>query len=120
MQIWDTAGQERFRTITSAYYKNAQGIIMVFDLKVKRTLDNIEQFWLDEIKKYAEKDVQLVVVGNKMDCEDLQVTEEEMAAFSLKYGIPCIKVSAKSGDGVTQAFETIARNCIKIFGKQTS
>lgn len=55
-----------------------------------------------------------------MDCEDLQVTEEEMAAFSLKYGIPCLKVSAKSGEGVTQAFETIARNSIKTFGKQTN
>lgn len=42
MQIWDTAGQERFRTITSAYYKNAQGIIMVFDLRVRKTLENIE------------------------------------------------------------------------------
>lgn len=39
-----------------------------------------------------------------MDCEDLQVTEQEMAAFSLKYGIPCLKVSAKSGEGVTPAF----------------
>jgi small GTP-binding protein len=41
LQIWDTAGQERFRTITSAYYKNAQGIMLVFDLKVKKTFENV-------------------------------------------------------------------------------
>ena len=32
LQVWDTAGQERFRTITKAYYKGAQGILMVFDV----------------------------------------------------------------------------------------
>jgi len=53
LQIWDTAGQERFRTITSAYYKNAQGIMVVFDLKTKKSFENMEQFWLDEIKKYG-------------------------------------------------------------------
>ncbi len=57
----------------------------------------MEQFWLDEIKKYGEKDTQLVVVGNKADCQDLSITEEELAAFSLKHGIPCHKVSAKTG-----------------------
>lgn len=71
MQIWDTAGQERFRTITSAYYKNAQGIMVVYDLKIHKTFENMETFWLDEIKKYAEKDVQLVIVGNKADCQNL-------------------------------------------------
>lgn len=100
MQIWDTAGQERFRTITSAYYKNAQSIILVFDLRVRKTLENVEEFWMDEIKKYSEKDVQLVVVGNKADCEDLEVAEDELATFALKHGIPCLKVSAKTGDGV--------------------
>ena len=76
LQIWDTAGQERFRTITSAYYKNAQGIVLVFDLRVKKTLENVEEFWMEEVKKYAEKNVQIVVVGNKADCEDTEVAEE--------------------------------------------
>lgn len=117
MQIWDTAGQERFRTITSAYYKNAQGIMVVYDLKIHKTFENMETFWLDEIKKYSEKDVQLVIVGNKADCQNLEVTEEEIAAFSLKHGIPCHRVSAKTGDGVAEAYEVLARNCLKVFGK---
>jgi small GTP-binding protein len=41
LQIWDTAGQERFRTITSAYYKNAHGIIIVFDLLNQKSFDDL-------------------------------------------------------------------------------
>lgn len=48
--------------------------------------------------------MQLVIVGNKADCQELEIAEEELAAFSLKYGYQCFRVSAKSGDGVTQAF----------------
>lgn len=62
----------------------------------------------------------MLVVGNKADCEDLEVQEDEMASFSLTHGIPCLKVSAKNGDGVGQAFELLARNCIKTFGKTSN
>jgi GTPase SAR1 family protein len=89
---------------------------MVFDLRTRKTLENIADFWLDEVKKYGEKEVQLVVIGNKMDCEDTEVTEEDLAAFSLKYGVPCLRVSAKTGDQVELAFETLAKSCLKTFG----
>lgn len=45
-QIWDTAGQERFRTITSAYYKGADGIIMVYDLTEASSVDDLENYWI--------------------------------------------------------------------------
>lgn len=45
--------------------------MVVFDLKVMKSFENMESFWLDEIAKYGEKDVQLVVVGNKADCQGL-------------------------------------------------
>ena len=46
-QIWDTAGQERFRTITSAYYKGADGIIMVYDLTEASSVDDLENYWIN-------------------------------------------------------------------------
>ena len=46
---WDTAGQERFRTITNAYYKGADGIVMVYDVTDMQSFTDIEQYWLNEV-----------------------------------------------------------------------
>jgi len=42
LQIWDTAGQERFRTITSAYYRGADGIITVYDVTNQESFDHVQ------------------------------------------------------------------------------
>ena len=69
-QIWDTAGQERFRTITSAYYRGSQGILLVFDITDVTSFDSIVKFWMNEVEMYAEKDAVFFLVGNKSDLED--------------------------------------------------
>lgn len=70
LQIWDTAGQERFRTITNAYYKGADGIVMVYDITSSSSFEDIERFWLNEVESYAEKDVELLLLGNKSDLNE--------------------------------------------------
>ena len=52
LQIWDTAGQDRFRTITSSYYRGANGILIVYDCTDKESFENIKT-WMSEIDKYA-------------------------------------------------------------------
>jgi len=106
LQIWDTAGQERYRTITNAYYKGADGIIIVFDITNKESFQNIDS-WLDEIDKNVGEDVNIMIFANKSDLtnpEDVMVTEEEIAEFSKLKGIPVIKTSAKTGAGVDDSF----------------
>jgi Ras-related protein Rab-1A len=73
-QIWDTAGQERFRTITSAYYKGSHGILLVYDITDGQSYQDIDKFWLQEVENYAEKDVELYLIGNKSDLVERRAT----------------------------------------------
>lgn len=65
LQIWDTAGQERFRSVTHAYYRDAQALLLLYDITNKSSFDNIRA-WLTEIHEYAQRDVVIMLLGNKV------------------------------------------------------
>uniref|UniRef100_A0A3Q2TEX9 Si:dkey-16l2.16 n=1 Tax=Fundulus heteroclitus TaxID=8078 RepID=A0A3Q2TEX9_FUNHE len=54
LQIWDTAGQERFRTITSTYYRNTHGVIIVYDVTNAESFVNVKR-WLNEISDNCDR-----------------------------------------------------------------
>ena len=66
VQVWDTAGQERYRSITNAYYRGAEGILIVFDVTKKESFENIEN-WINEVTVYTGKEVVMICLGNKND-----------------------------------------------------
>ncbi|KAL4285102.1 hypothetical protein GQ457_16G025430 [Hibiscus cannabinus] len=68
LQIWDTAGQERFRTITTAYYRGAMGILLVYDVTDESSFNNIRN-WIRNIEQHASDNVNKILVGNKADME---------------------------------------------------
>jgi len=109
LQIWDTAGQERFRTITSSYYRGAQGIILVFDCTDMESFNNVKQ-WLGEIDRYACENVNKLLVGNKVDLVSGRVVDKNVATeFAESMSIPYIETSAKNASGVEDAFMMMAR-----------
>jgi len=109
LQIWDTAGQERFRTITSSYYRGAQGIILVFDCTDMESFNNVKQ-WLGEIDRYACENVNKLLVGNKTDLVQGRVVDKSVAnEFADSMSIPYIETSAKNATGVEEAFMMMAR-----------
>jgi len=119
LQIWDTAGQERFRTITSAYYRGADGIIMVYDVTSSESFDHVEE-WLSEVDRYANENTAKLLVGNKADLvEERQVSEEVASKFAAKIRTPFIETSAKTATNVDAAFLTMAKELIKNREKPT-
>lgn len=113
LQIWDTAGQERFRTITSAYYRGADGIIMVYDVTSSDTFDHVND-WLKEVNRYASEGTCKLLVGNKSDrTADKAVTAETAKEFADELGIAFLETSAKSAKNVEEAFLTLAGELIK-------
>ncbi|XP_023567334.1 ras-related protein Rab-26 isoform X2 [Octodon degus] len=76
LQIWDTAGQERFRSVTHAYYRDAHALLLLYDVTNKTSFDNI-QAWLTEIQEYAQDDVVLMLLGNKVDSTQERAVKRE-------------------------------------------
>lgn len=113
LQIWDTAGQEKFRNITTSYYRGAHGIIVVCDVTNQRSFDNLAG-WIDEIAKHVnEKELQMLLIGNKVDMEDSRViTTEMLEEFANKYDMPYIETSAKAGNNVEEVFNKMANEII--------
>lgn len=113
LQIWDTAGQERFRTITSAYYRGADGIIMVYDVTSMDSFDHVND-WLKEVNRYASDGTCKLLVGNKSDrIADKIVTNEQGKKFADDIGIAYLETSAKNAKNVEEAFLTLAGELIK-------
>ena len=111
VQVWDTAGQERYRSITNAYYRGAEGILIVFDLTQKESFENIEN-WINEVTVYTGKDVIMICLGNKCDLKK-GIDKNLIDDFQKKTGLEIINVSAKTGDGVEEAFKHIIELLIK-------
>ncbi|KPI37657.1 GTP-binding protein ypt2 [Cyphellophora attinorum] len=108
LQIWDTAGQERFRTITTAYYRGAMGILLVYDVTDEKSFNNIRT-WFSNVEQHASEGVNKILIGNKCDWEDKRaVSTEQGQALADELGIPFLEVSAKSNINIEKAFYSLA------------
>jgi len=106
-QIWDTAGQERYRAITSAYYRGAVGALLVYDISKYSTFKNVER-WLTELRDNADRNIVIMLVGNKSDLRHLrEVPTEEAKGFSEKHKLSFIETSALDSTNVELAFQNI-------------
>lgn len=116
LAIWDTAGQERFRTLTPSYYRGAQGVILVYDVCSKSSFSKLDA-WLNELDTFATKqDIVKMLVGNKIDMENREVSRDEGLKFARKHHMLFIEASAKTKEGVQCAFEELVEKVIQTPG----
>ena len=128
IQLWDTAGQERFRSITKGYYKDSQGLLLMYDITNQETFDNVEK-WIGNIKdslgnddKENENKYIIILLGNKLDLAEkggrkvnTEVAEEKCKQFNIIWGGEC---SAKDStlEELKEKFEMYTREIYNIIG----
>jgi len=115
LAIWDTAGSERFRTLSPAYYRGGQGVILVYDVSNRPSFERLVP-WLQELSTHSTKtNIVKMLVGNKID-KDRVVSREEGLQFARRHGMLFIEASAKSSVGVRCAFEELVQKIIQTPG----
>ena len=111
-QIWDTAGQERYRSITSAYYRGAVGAILVYDITRRSTFNNLDR-WLKELKDHVDKNIYIILVGNKVDLIHSQSYTENPV-----YNLEFIETSAFNSTNIDTAFNILLTRIYNVVSKK--
>ncbi|KAI3521149.1 hypothetical protein L1887_10610 [Cichorium endivia] len=118
-QIWDTAGQERYRAVTSAYYRGAVGAMLVYDMTKRQTFDHMTR-WLEELRGHADKNIVIMLIGNKCDLEGLRaVPVEDAQEFAERENLCFMETSALEATNVETAFLTALTDIYGIISKKS-
>lgn len=121
-EIWDTAGQERYKSLAPMYYRNANAALCVYDITSRASFGKAQD-WIKELRKQAPEGIVVALVGNKADLADeREVDESEVREYTAELdresrealgtsagAVIHYDCSAKSGDGVLDVFNAIAR-----------
>ena len=109
IQIWDTAGQEKLKAVAASYYRNANGIAIIFDITNRESFENLE-FWINEANNNVHENIPFIIIGNKNDLIiDRKVSSEEAIDFVAQKGYFYLETSAKTNEEncVTKAFDQL-------------
>lgn len=114
LKIWDTCGEEKYRSITKQFYRDSNGVLLIYDLSKRDSLKKLN-LWLEDVKNVVNDDCVIFIVGNKNDIyyRDYEISEEGKN-FAYENNIEYFEVSAKTGGGIYQLFKKIAKQMVNI------
>ena len=113
LQIWDTAGQERFKNITKSYFHSSDGFIVGYDITSRLSFTNVST-WLKEINENAPEEIHKILIGNKCDLNEREVTTEEGQKLAEENGMKFFETSAKNDINVKETFEAITKDILDV------
>ena len=115
VKLWDTAGQERFKALTPNYFRNAEGVVLAYDVTNSESFENLK-FWINSIKSnLGEKNIfiPIIIIGNKIDMEDMRdITKEDANKFAKENNYKYFETSAKTGEGVDEAIRDLVNQVL--------
>ena len=116
IKLWDTAGQERYKALTQNYFRNAEGVLLTFDVTNTDSFNNLKD-WIGSIKTNMESKnifLPLIIVGNKIDMEDArEINKEDAEKFVSDNNYKYFETSAKTGEGVDDAIRDLVNQVLE-------
>jgi Ras-related protein Rab-11A len=108
----------RYRAVTSAYYRGAVGAMLVYDITKRQTFDHVAK-WLEELRGHADKNIVIMLVGNKSDLGSLRaVPTEDAKEFAERENLFFMETSALEAINVESAFLTVLTEIYRIISKK--
>ena len=108
--MWDTAGQERFKSLIPSYLKNANCVILTYDITDKSSFTSLNK-WLSDVRDNVVEGTFIILCGNKIDLNNKRaVPKEDGEKFAQENKIAYAETSASTGEGINELFNTIIGN----------
>lgn len=115
IKLWDTVGQERYKALTQNFFKNAEGVMVVYDITKVESFDNLK-FWINSIKQNMENKniiIPVIIIGNKVDMEDMrEISNENAENFAKENNYKYFETSAKTGEGIDNAVRELVNQVL--------
>ena len=111
--LYDTTGQEKYKSIALNIIKNAQGIILMYDITNKKSFESIPE-WIRSIKDAKGDNFPMILLGNKLDKEDIRiVSEKEGKELAKEYNMQFFETSNKDGTNIQEAGLALVNEILK-------
>ena len=107
--MWDTAGQEKFDSLTKLYFNGTEAALIVYDVTSEMSFEKVRKWVrdLDDHEATSKTKIAKFIVGNKIDCTNIEVTAKTGMAYASSIGAEFHEVSAKNDTNITQLFQDV-------------